>query len=312
MMTVTTRSYVLWLHRLVLLGCTVVALQAAPPEPPAGYHWVADPRFSDEFNGTKLDAEKWHDHHPKWQGRPPAKFVPSALSVQDGVLRIRNGVLNPPQGRFTISGGAVVSKSTQAHFGYYEVRMKASRIPMSSTFWFSNDAERKGDLRISQELDVIETIGGAKKNTIWRSTMHSNTHIWVHRNGERLVRSKPGVSKVTPDTGEAFHTYGVWWVDANTVHFYHDNEFQFTLHPDTTDLPKPFARPMHLNLVTETYDWEPPPTPEELNNDTINATEYDWVHGYRLEIDKKESAQSTDKTCQPAAPPPGRTIKDRD
>ncbi len=44
---------------------------------------------------------------------------------------------------------------------------------------------------------------------------------------------------------------------------------------------------MHLNLVTETYDWETPPTPEELGDDSINTTHYDWVRAYVL-VKKEE------------------------
>ena len=39
---------------------------------------------------------------------------------------------------------------------------------------------------------------------------------------------------------------------------------------------------MHVNLVTETYDWETPPTVEELNDDSINTTYYDWSRAYVL------------------------------
>ena len=105
-----------------------------PPPPPEGYVWVRDGRFSDEFDGDKLDTNKWFDHHPYWEGRPPAKFMPYTVSVKDGMMQIKNGILNAPGGKFTIACGAVVSKSVEAHYGYYEVRMKASRISMSSIF----------------------------------------------------------------------------------------------------------------------------------------------------------------------------------
>jgi len=76
--------------------------------------------------------------------------------------------------------------------------------------------------------------------------------------------------------------YGAWWVDANTVRFYHDNEYQFTLRPSTAFDKTPLDRPMHLNLVTETYDRETPPTPAELADDSRNTTYYDWIRAYTL------------------------------
>lgn len=259
-----------------------VAVVAAPPPPPAGFKWVANEKFTDDFNGATLDATKWLDHHPRWEGRPPAKFMPANVAVKEGMLQLRNSVLTPAQGRFTIAGAAVVSKTSEAHFGYYEVRMKASKISMSSTFWFSNESKKYGERSIGQELDVQEAVGGGKRMPQRRNFMKSNTHVWVNESGKRFSKAVPGEAKISPPADEAFHVYGVWWVDANTAHFYHNGEFAFTLRPDTTYHPTPFERPMQLNLVTETYDWETPPTPEELADDSRNTTCYDWVRGYRL------------------------------
>jgi beta-glucanase (GH16 family) len=204
------------------------------------------------------------------------------VSLKDGQLQIRNRVLDPPRGRFSIAGGAVVSKSKQAHYGYYEVRMRASKISMSSTFWFSNRADRSDSLRTSQELDVQEAVGGGKRQPERRHFMHANTHYWARRNGKHGSIAVGNKARISPPADEDFHVYGVWWVDANTIRFYHNGKYKFALHPDTSLDETPFDRPMQLNLVTETYDWETPPTPEELSDDAINATYYDWVRAYTL------------------------------
>ena len=65
------------------------------PDPPEGFEWKLDVRFSDDFNGTELDKTKWRDYHPYWKGRPPAKFMPEAISVKDGSMQIKCGVLFP-------------------------------------------------------------------------------------------------------------------------------------------------------------------------------------------------------------------------
>jgi beta-glucanase (GH16 family) len=274
---------------MVVVGLLSHFSVAAPPPAPASFKWVPNDTFTDEFNGTTLDASKWYDRHPSWEGRPPAKFMPSAVSVKDGLLQIKNSVLSPSQGKFTIAGGAVVSKSAEAHFGNYEVRMKASRISMSSTFWFSNESRRYGDRSIAQELDVQETVGAGKRHPEQKILLSSNTHVWVREDGKRFAKSVPGNARITPPAGEAFHVYGVWWVDANTAHFYHNDTLKFTLRPNTDYHPTPFERPMHMNLVTETYDWETPPTPEELKDDSINTTCYDWVRAYVL-VRKEDAA----------------------
>ena len=87
---------------------------------------------------------------------------------------------------------------------------------------------------------------------------------------------------MNPPAGEAFHTYGAWWVDANTVKFYLDDEYKFTVHPKTNFTAAPLSYPMHLNMVTETYSWEKPPTRAEATNSAINTVRYDWVRAYVL------------------------------
>ncbi|MFG0291176.1 MAG: family 16 glycosylhydrolase [Rhodopirellula sp. JB044] len=275
------------------------------PEPPEGYRWAVNPDFTDEFEGSKLDQGKWFPKSPYWRnGRPPATFKADTVSVGDGFLRIRNRRLIPSEGsdgkpgdKYTLAGGAVASKSDQAWYGYYETRMKASATPMSSTFWLKNLPKPVRYIREDgtyveeshrQELDIIETIGAPTKLATWNQQFNANTHYQVNVHGKK---DPPNVSQggprnpptEIPNTADDFHTYGLWWVDANTMHFYHDSKFMFTVHPKTDYNPQPFARPMYMHLVTETYDWEPGlPTDEMLNDESKNSTLYDWVRGYVL------------------------------
>ncbi|TWT76540.1 Beta-porphyranase B precursor [Planctomycetes bacterium CA13] len=255
---------------------------AEPPQPTDGFEWKLDERFSDEFNGSELDRSKWLDHHPFWKGRPPAKFDPSTLSVSDGMLRIHNRMLDEPEGDYTIAGGAVVSKSNQAHYGYYEARLKASNISMSTTFWMSNRSAPYGDGEASQELDIVEAIGAPQRFPNWNRQWKPNTHFFYTVNGERKGYSQNDSVALDPPSGEAFHTYAAWWVDANTVHYYLDDVHCMTVQPSTEVSPKPFDRPMQINMVTETYKWETTPTPEAISNDEINSSYYDWVRVYQL------------------------------
>ena len=59
-----------------LLPATILA---KPPEPEVGKRWIINNAYSDEFNGEKLDQNKWRDHHRTWKGRAPAKFDPSTV-----------------------------------------------------------------------------------------------------------------------------------------------------------------------------------------------------------------------------------------
>ena len=88
--------------------------------------------------------------------------------MTNGCLRIRADLLPEPDGPFTLAGGAVISRSEEAFYGYYEARMKASKISMSSTFWMSNRSQREGDASISQEIDINETVGAPRPEPAYR------------------------------------------------------------------------------------------------------------------------------------------------
>jgi beta-glucanase (GH16 family) len=270
------------------------AIEAAPPPAPDGYRWVRNDWFSDEFNGTSLDTNKWLDYFPGWRGRPPAKFVPSAIAVTNGCLQISAGVLPEPDEPFTISGGAVRSQSEDAFYGYYEARFKASKISMSSTFWLNGGRKQEAGADVSLEIDIVETIGAPHPEPDWAKHWHRqmncNTHYNRRVEGKRENLSAGNKAPLDPPAGEAFHTYGAWWVDANTIRFYLDDQYQFTVHPKTNYSATPFDRPMHVNMVCETYDWMAPPSLADLTNTTINTTRYDWVRAYVLE---KEAVTSS-------------------
>ncbi|MDF9796466.1 hypothetical protein OKW21_001729 [Catalinimonas alkaloidigena] len=267
---------------LVLISLTHFAYAQTPP-PPEGYKWVKNEKFSDEFNGDHLDTTKWYARSPYWKhGRPPATFRAYAVSVKDGNMQIKNSVLEGDD-KYNIAGGAVASRAKDAYFGYYEARMKASSISMSSTFWMKNKPESNECPREQLELDIVEIVGKQKTGGDFRNVMHSNTHIFhTPCEGDQIVKSKGGQCAISPAANEAYHVYGCWWIDENTLKFYLDGEHKFTVNPSTHFRDKPFNRPMYMHMVTETYNWETPPTPEELNNDDINKTYYDWVRAYKL------------------------------
>ena len=251
------------------------------PTPPAGMHWELIPEFSDEFNGPALDSSVWHARSPYWvHGRPPATFRARTVSVADGKLVIRNEPLNEPGDEtYSIAGGAVASVSKSAYHGYYSTRMRASELTMSSTFWLKNKPE-PGDPcpHERQELDVVEAVGVQKRGGDFHNFMKSNTHIFRENcDGTREVLSRGDRAPLAPPAHEAYHTYAAWWQNDTTVHYYLDDERVFTVHPKS-----PFDRPMFMHLVTETYNWETPPTVEELADDSKNATYYDWVRSWRL------------------------------
>lgn len=260
-----------------------------PVEAPEGYTWELNEDYSDEFNGKKLDAKKWHDTYPGWKGRVPGLFVPQSVSVGDGCLQMKSHILDPAQGvsnEWWIACGAIQSKAQEASFGYYEVRMKASDISTSSTFWLMNpreDAEKAGK---RTELDIQECIGDAQRWPGFKKQIRSNSHVTffdkVDENGDKLVIKKDASTDIGSNVSEDFHTYGCWWVDANTMKFYLDGKYVHTITPPTDVDKTPFDRPMYVNMVCEIYDWEVVPSREDLMDDSRNTTRYDYVRSYKL------------------------------
>jgi beta-glucanase (GH16 family) len=264
---------------------------AQSPKPPEGFRWVLFQQYSDEFNGNTLDHGKWRNSFPGWQGRPPAKFEPTAVTVENGTLQIKSGKYDTPQGSFTMYGGAVTSLKETAHYGYYEVKFKTSKIPMSTTFWLSNSKQPYTPTscetdKYSQELDIVEAVGEPHGNVGFKTSMKSNTHhryVACGASSETFYSQGATSAPLTSEVSADYHVYGAQWHDANSVTFYADGIEGATVAMDTSIDPHPFVRPMFMAMVTETYNWLTPyPTDAQLNNNAINTAYYDWVRSYRL------------------------------
>ncbi|MGJ8640053.1 MAG: family 16 glycosylhydrolase [Opitutaceae bacterium] len=260
-----------------------------PVDAPDGYKWVLNEAYSDEFNGTALDADKWHDTYPGWKGRTPGLFVPESISVGDGDLQIRSSILFPPKGKdgeWWIACGAIQSKAQEASYGYYETRVKASSIRTSTTFWLMNPADKAKEVGKRTELDIQECIGNAKRWPGFAHQFRNNTHVTYFdkkdENGDKLNLKMGDSTDIGSKVDSDYHRYGCWWVDATTMHFYLNGEFVKTLKLPTDIDPAPMDQKMYVNIVCEIYDWEYLPEREGLMDDTRNTSYYDYVRSYKL------------------------------
>ena len=58
-------------------------------------NWVLRADLSDEFEGNRIDSDKWYvsradgKHEWTWKGRRPSQFVPENAIVEDGKLKLR-------------------------------------------------------------------------------------------------------------------------------------------------------------------------------------------------------------------------------
>jgi beta-glucanase (GH16 family) len=250
-----------------------VPVDRSLPPPPAGYEWQLNSGLSDEFNGTGLDTNKWIPNHVGWKGREPSHFSADNVSLADGTLRLRSvpTVTNlekvaDPKKDVWIASSCVSSRHAEASYGYYEARVKASLLSMTSAFWLQGDYS---------EIDVVEELGAPIKKPELASMMLMNTHFF--KDGWSKDKAV-GSSWHMPKSASAdYHVYGVWWKDENTAWFYHDGE-----NVAAVQFAERFAEPMRIFLDTEAFAWEGLPTMESLKDPKKNTMSVDWVRSWRL------------------------------
>jgi hypothetical protein len=277
----------------------VMAGIAQPPSPPKDQRWILNESYSDEFEDSALDSIKWFDYNPTWVGRPPAIFLPSQISLKDGNMQIQNKKLEKDTviyfpwsnsyATYNIAGGAVLSKGSQASFGYYEVRMQASKISMSSTFWLMNSGFggywEATCPNYTTEIDIVELIGGSKINPTWGTRMMSNTHYSNQECGSEIKSTSVGASApIGGNAADAFHVYGAYWKNPKEFYFFIDGKYTHSIKPSASvaNSKNLFDRPCWINMITETYDWDQIPSDADLADNSKNTTYYDWVRSYRL------------------------------
>ena len=211
---------------------------------PAGeLDWRFDHEFSDEFNGSSLDAGKWWPYNPEWKGREPGYFNPNNVSVDSGYLNIvmkHEDLDNLPDGYHTYTCGAVQSKNTVL-YGYFEVRIRAMDSRGSSSFWFYNAQPDWWT-----EIDVFELGAGVpgKENVV-----NMNVHVFRTPTDGDNHWQKFEEWEAPFNLAEDFHVYGLEW-DAAAIKFYIEGELVRTVQNTH------WHQPLTINFDSETMpDW---------------------------------------------------------
>jgi beta-porphyranase len=277
---------------------------AALPLAPSGKSWKLNTTFTDDFQ--YWNSSKWQAKHDYWDGSGtdrPGAFVMGQNAGDTPNVKIKNSKLmlyaraNGPSGTKWIGTSVVASKS-KLSYGYYEVKMKASRLSTTSSFWMQGKYS---------ELDVVEAIGAPKKGAEdFAKTMPSNFHYFPNGFGGAGYQQNPSrssnISNGTSPEGAAYgwHTYGMWWRSNREAYFYLDGKRITNFHLYTSDpaswnktwdklyFPADFNEQMTLFFDTEVWNWgggSPGlPTLAELNaTDDSNAMQVEWVRAYTLQ-----------------------------
>ena len=241
----------------------------------------------DEFEGERLDADKWWDHNPNWYGRQPSRYVAENVTVKDGRLGITMSIgetLPPaklyPQGDeyHKYAAASIVSK-TPVVYGYFEIRAKAMPSAASSAWWFSGGSANAEGGQYRSEIDVFE-IGGRAPG--FEGKLNMNLHVFQTPQ-EKRHWSRGGRWQAPFEFAADFHTFGLEWAP-DQIKYYLDGVLVRNV--ANTD----WHNPLQMLFDTETMpNWMGMPQDEDLPSTfeveyvrawKNDATDIDWTKLY--------------------------------
>jgi beta-glucanase (GH16 family) len=197
---------------LALIGAVALAqTNTTVTLPPPGYKLT----WADEFNGSKLDTNKWDYRTGKrfWSTHREAN-----VAVADGKLRLL-GKKEAADGLQYTCGG-IISKQT-FKYGYYESRFKVpTGAGWHTSFWMMKNGNPPGAMGdgIVQELDVCEN----------DSVTLTNYGVNVHRHQPKPHISLGHKNVPTPNLAADFHVWGCEFTP-ETVKYYFDGKLVQTV-----------------------------------------------------------------------------------
>jgi len=319
---------------ILLAGLSaVLAWPAAGVEPvgPAGNKsWKLV--FSDEFEGSKLDASKWtrsrsspafiwngakgrlSEDHADVDGR--GNFVIKVTRDADGVYGYHHGVQT--KGKF------------QRTYGYFETRVRFTREPgWWGAVWLFGVEVGPNPFVMGQEIDIFEDFVKPKTRPDFAHNVHFDSLLPFAPDDKRHLGKLDGntlyrVSRGTPvlvDDWDAFHVIGVEWTPLEYV-FYCDGKETFRL--DYHQVPVT-TQPMHV-LISGCFreprkggfqgDYADGKWPDQLMVDYVRVYEEDLGRRPRprvtLRMEKPARAvpRGEDVICRVIAERDGGPVKD--
>jgi beta-glucanase (GH16 family) len=206
--------------------------------------------WNDEFDGDKLDPERWFFESgdgsqygiPGWGNNELQWYLPDSALLQDGKLVIT--------ARRESSGGKQYTSArinTRDRFAFRYGRIEASiRLPAGQgfwpAFWLMPQGSVYGTWAASGEIDIMEArnLGGSGGNTIYGGLYYGGP--WPNQvgSGEEYVPA----TNVTTD----FHVYALEWDESEIRWYVDDTLFAMRNHWFSTggEFPAPFDQPFYI------------------------------------------------------------------
>lgn len=257
---------------MIRTGLTLLALAVSQPVLADDWQLV----WADEFEGTKIDRNKWGFEVDCWGGGNNERqcYTASArnAAVMDGKLVItarRQRSTGPAlPGALRTAGtdpNAVVSRDFtsarlttkgKAAWRYGRIEVRASLPQGQGTWpavWMLPEADRYGRWAASGEIDILEAVNlgvpcaacpGGRENTILGT---------LHFGGVWPKNAQKGSEVHAPEVLEGFHTYAiewqpgriVWQIDGRTFAVREGSEWWSA---GSAAPGAPFDQPFHLIL----------------------------------------------------------------
>lgn len=214
-------------------GQAIPSMESLPPAP-AGKAWKLI--WQDEFDGVKLDDNKWET--PPDGPRHAGWWMRKAVSL-DG-----NGhlVIQTSREGDRIIDGCVRTRGKFAHaFGYYVARVRLPREQGHwSAFWLFEGCHVQGDSWWNgTEIDIFEKF--------WPNDEVQHTLFWDPTNSRKLQQWHQTVT--VPGIREGWHTFALWW-QSDAYVYYVDGKETWRINPGAIS-----QTPQYIKLSDETATW---------------------------------------------------------
>jgi beta-glucanase (GH16 family) len=220
--------------------------------------------FSDEFEGTSLNREKW-DFCPEWDRQGRSTWKDDMVSVSGGYLHLKFKK-DPQLGASKSSNSAIANNWIRAgavrtrkknhssmifenSFGYYEARIQFPVVSGTwGAFWLmSPTVEQVGNGgRDGTEIDIIETI--RNQNGAYNAALHWDGYGAHHKD---ITSTKRPVNIYD---GE-FHIFALDWSPSEYVFYVDGNEFWRVDGGDQFKNVGINQNPNYIKLSTESAPW---------------------------------------------------------
>ena len=203
---------------LILEGEGSSSRVAAPPG--SASNWTMT--FSDEFNGSSIDGNKWRiTNSTKSRNPRPSKGIQKwywrtdHVSVSNGKARLQVSKHN----HNTMYCGSIDTKGKfEPTYGFYEARIQVADINKAThtAFWTqgSNMGNVDGTGHDGAELDVFES---AWTGNYTKAVIHIDGYGSAHMANTKQYN--------TPNLHSGYHVFGFEWTESN-IKIYYDGTFK--------------------------------------------------------------------------------------